>query len=240
MQLDRQMVKCPHCKAAVEMGRVHCPSCGEKMTGGKKPPKRIKPRDPNAKNPMVVIFKFLFTLVLLGVIGLMFWPMESAHKPGSAAHARSYHNKINLAERAVRNGKYHGVELTEEEINGALAKIVQDQPAVGKTIPMSIETLSADIKKDTIIAYLNQKVWVIHLTYQFEMKPQAGDQGFDPEIVSAHLGHMPMVSALKFLVVNRFKKTLVNLSQEADIMQAMTQVQVREDRIRFLLNKPGE
>ena len=72
------------------------------------------------------------------------------------------------------------------------------------------------------------------------MKPQAGDQGFDPEIVSAHLGHMPMVSALKFLVVNRFKKTLVNLSQEADIMQAMTQVQVREDRMRFLLNKPGE
>lgn len=240
MQFDRQLVRCPHCKASVEMGRVHCTSCGEKMTGGKKPPKRIKQRDPNVRNPVVAVLKGLLTLALLGVIGLMLWPMESSHKPGAMNHARSYHNKINLAVRAASEGTYHGVELTEQEINGALSMIVQDQPEVGKTIPMSIETISVDIKKDTIIAYLNQKVWVIHLSYQFEMKPQAGEQGFDPEIVSAHLGHMPMVSALKFLVVNRFKKTLINLSQEADIMKAMTQAQVREDRMRFLLNRPDQ
>jgi hypothetical protein len=207
------------------------------MTGGKKPPKRIKQRDPNAKNPALVMFKGLFTLTLIAITGLMLWPQASTGKKGTAADTARYRGKINLSEQAVKRKGHQRTVLTEQEINGHFATIVKDQGPGSGAIPIAIEELSTDIKKDTIIAYLNQKVWVIHLTYQFEMKPHAGEHGFDPEIVSAHLGHMPLVSVVKLFVVNRFKKTLTNLSQEQGIMRQMRRIQITEDKIAFEVNE---
>ena len=233
MSLEGPKVECPFCKAVVGVGRLHCPSCGENMATTAGPPKAIRQREPGTRHPLVSVLRGLITVLLLLVIVMMFWPKVSPGELGTSADARMYRDKINWAERAMKKKEYNKTMLEEMEVNAHLARIVRDQPVSDSSIPVRVDEISIDAKKDTIIAYLNQKVWVIHLTYQFEMKPGVDDQGFAPEVLSAHLGHLPMVSVLKYFVVNRFEKTLANLSQEKKILGRVSRVAVTDGKVGF-------
>jgi endogenous inhibitor of DNA gyrase (YacG/DUF329 family) len=238
MAFNRPQVKCPSCKKAVDFGRVFCPHCGEAMNRGDRVPKPIRNRGKQHKNDgrgaIGTIVRACLTILLVIVIVLLLWPQESQSKIGSTAEGQLLRRRINAMEKAAATNQAFVEQLTEEEINAHLHLLVKAQPKPASIMTPVAEEISIDfINADTMQIYTRTRIWKFVLTHRLQMKPEAREGGFSPQITSAHLGHFPMVSVLRIPVITKFKKTLAHLKQEQALLKKIDVIQIKEDNVAF-------
>jgi hypothetical protein len=235
MAFNRPQVKCPSCKKAVDFGRVFCPLCGAAMNHGNQAPKKIRSAGSNDGGGIVgAVIRSVITIFLLLVIVLLLWPQESDSKIGTVEQAQILRKKINAMDKAIEAEQPFGAKLTEEEINAHLHRIVRAQPKSSSPATPVAEEISIDIlDTETMKIYTRTRIWKLVLTHQLILKPGVRENGFSPDIHSAHLGHLPMVSVLRMPVIQKFEKTLINLKQEKELLQNIDVIQIREDEVAF-------
>jgi hypothetical protein len=238
-------VLCPHCNHPNSVGKVFCGACGGNMQAAGKPPRIIT--DGPTGTPFTRLLRFLFAVaaIVVPVALLLFLlnPRPGTGTAGKPLHAREYDKSLERLRYGLQSSaEPFYLDFTEEQLNARLARALASAPA-SSGFGFVVRGVNLDLlggKDDpagprvrvTMMAVMKDK---LKLSHQAEVRLRAGENGLETELISAHLGQVPMPFNLKKLLVGqRIAQALAQGREERELLTRARAVQIADGAVRIV------
>ena len=209
-----------------------CPSCGQKLHSGAASAsvgqKVAKSAGKGILRLITGLIRLCVTLILLGLIGLFFWPVSSTGKGGQAEDAKRVRVVLDQVEKA-RGKQAVKVTLTEQQINSYLEEQVSVTTSEG---PLQLETLNVDVGEQDVVFFTGTALGPAKITWELTLVPAPQKGSFPFEVKQARVGHLPLLGdALKDFAGKKISGLFADFDNEQKALESVTDLKVKEGAI---------
>ena len=228
-------VTCPQCKQQIPFGRLFCTYCGAKL---ELTPDKVSSRT-TAGEAFESLKKWVSRLVSLIVvaaaIGVFFWPVPPQGEIGSTAQAVSCEQRISTVRTRLLNGIIFSDGFSEAEVNAELkarlAKLAN--PDAGAGFVLKEVNIAFRPKKAIVFTRLSL-AGKADITYEIEGEPVTSPRGYQFNVASVRIGHVPMPSFLNEFLSDRALNVFSEMRAERDLLSKIKKIDVEQGR--FLIS----
>lgn len=225
-------VTCPQCKQQVPFGRLFCTYCGAKL---ELTPDKVSSRVTAGEAFSAVrrwMIRLFFLAVVAGIIGVFLWPMPPQGEVGNAAQAASCERRIQSTRTRTLNGSVFLETFPEVEVNAWLRQEVAKLKDAGAGAGFQLVDINLAFKPKTVVLNTRMELSKAVLTYEVEIEPSIGSQGFQHTVRAMRVGHVPIPALATEYLAGRALHVFSGLREEGDLLRKMKQMEVVENAVR--------
>ncbi|MBN1865434.1 MAG: zinc ribbon domain-containing protein [Victivallales bacterium] len=198
------MIKCDECGHDNQLGAIFCRECGAKLDV-----ETIRPqvRDKSGPGMLGIIRKVisgLILLVLLYVLGMMFYPESPGYKPLAEAQETKVKEKFQALLNRI-DGRYGEDKyvFTPDEVTYLYSKELTEK-TVGDAGTYAIENMYFSVDSKNFIHIMMQSKLAGKLPVTFAVKGVLLEDSTQFRVVNAKMGHLSMPKFLRDKVSEKF------------------------------------
>lgn len=216
-------IKCGQCGFANPLGRMHCVKCGAEIRPSED---RVVRRGESGGAARFVfrLVRIAVFLALLAAVVLMLRPVAPGGQDGGPQDAIRARQKLGLLKGAVLDGYANSQRLSEAEINGYLADLLE-KTSSGSASSLKLRKVNFALNDPTVALVLVSDLGPATLTYEITGELTRGaDRKCGFAVQTVRLGHLPMpgglgdwLSARAFVVFSRLREERTLLDQMAAV-----------------------
>lgn len=212
-------VRCQSCKTENELTRIFCTECGVKLDHSKITAKGLNRE--KSSGQFLKVIRFLFSVSLIAVLGLMVWPVQGSGQKGDRDQAVSFKKKSSALREATNQGQPLSLEISEAEINAYITQRLREG-ALSETVqgPLRYKKLNMAIDGEKLTLVLACGWGPVPLT--FEVRGDAAvNKSVTYNVSSSRLGHVPLPEALRKRAVNHVGVALQAFLDEQSLLEKL-------------------
>lgn len=223
-------VRCKSCGKSNDLNRMFCIKCGAKLDLSDV--KNMMNRQ-GSGGILARLVRMVVVAGLLGVLGLMVWPMDFTGQAGTPADIRLYEAKRDRVLGAVRSGLPFTQVVTEAEINAYLDSILKGNARAQEPAMFEVRMSSAGFRftAGQAVFFTEMNRGPIRVTCVLELVPGTGVRGEAMKVVRAQLGHLPLPAWAAALVSKRVAHVFSGMEAEWAILREATEVKVVDGKL---------
>lgn len=185
--------------------------------------------------------RFLVTTGLLVLLVGILWPLTPQGAAGARPDAESFYLKMQIFERALKNGHYLDQVVTEKEINGYLAETLKRAPqeVSNSLVTLKLQAIHFQLLPGSFTLLILAGLGPVQLSYQIEAEPLPPDEGrgFGIRIRRANWGHIPLPQKLAEWMAGRIGKIFSRMTRERAILDRSTRLAVEAGSLSLGIGK---
>lgn len=187
------------------------------------------------------LVRFLVTTGLLVLLAGILWPLAPQGAAGTRQDAESFYLKMQVFERALKNGHYLDQVFTEQEINGYFAETLKNTPQAvsNSTATLKLQAIRFQLLPGSFTVLILAGLGPIQLSYRIDAEPLPPDngRGFDIRIRRAHWGHIPLPPQPAQWMAERIGKIFSRMKRERAILDHATRLTVEAGNLSLGIGK---
>ncbi len=235
----KQTFLCHQCGHSNPTSRVFCAKCGAKLD--------IAHVEYKSSVVLPAIFKTILkfvraavTLVLLGSIGLMLWPMSPPGAPPipNPDAARRMQAQIEQMLRRAAEGQSFRAVLPAAEANTYLATLLGQTPGAQRSegFRMGLRTLHLTFHQQDVTVLAVATFGPAAISYELKGVPRVLDGGFRFEVRAARIGHLPILRLGWPLLAGHVGNVFSRLDREKDLLNRLDRIDVEPGKVFLIRN----
>jgi hypothetical protein len=224
-------VTCPNCGHGNPITTVFCRTCGKRLNlaGMTREELEVKP----SPWPLVrQITRAVFTVLVLTIAVLLFWPVAPAGDLGGRHHAMAASEKIKSLNSAALNGLEREVNFTEAEVNGYLARLVAEGASGGTT---TLDDINLNFEPRDVTLLVVARWAKIPITQELRGVPVVGDGTFEFKLRRARFGHLPLPGFGRRKLMESAGVIFMHRDTERELLERLTDLKLGEGNIRAVV-----
>jgi len=144
---------------------------------------------------------------------------------------------LTLLERAIERGEYVSEIISQEEINGYLAQVVDQSQEETSDRPMRLSQLQIQIDRDTVTVWVIGNRKPMHLSYTFIGTPAIDEDGYHLIVDRVLLGHLPLPPPLKQVVIKRMAEVFNKMEREWYVLNNLSEIKLDLGQVRLVTKR---
>ncbi len=222
-------IKCQKCGAENRLGQLFCRECGTKLDLSKLTPEEVaRSNRPGLGASVGRLIRLAIFLALLGVLGLLCWPVPPAGDAASAQGAAIVDGKMAALRGAILRRNEARETFAEADINAHLNSRLASAPG-GGALNLVFKEVRLDLQPGVIQTWTKSTLGPLSISYTTVSKIHVGDGGrITLTAESAKLGHCPLPGPLKAKVVGQVSGMFLRLNDEYILLQRLPVVEIAD------------
>jgi hypothetical protein len=212
-------VKCVRCGAGNELNRMFCSKCGARLDLS-----RVLADDRSGSGRFSFGFiRTAATLLLLAAVGLMFWPLQPAGAPGSAADARAMTQALQFFQEAIQSRVVVDRVVTEAEVNGYLAEVLRQNSEALRSegFRLGIREINVAFTREAFVVLVLANWGPVYLSYEIKAVPSVKSGRFEMVVQGARWGHLPLPGPAADWVSARVAGMFLRMEKELAVLNSL-------------------
>lgn len=228
-------VKCPVCRKENEPARLFCKHCGNKMDLSQVQMNRHAGR--GLVHRSLFVFRLVLLILLVGSVGLMLWPAKPQGAIGNPVAGERCAFMLDDLRTAMLAGNRLQREFSEEEVNAYLQRLLPRSPApTGLTTPkLHLTHISLYFSETELTLHLQSEWNRLRMTHRVTAIPRRGERGYELEVVSVSIGHLPLVGPLKTRYAERLLSIFDPMYRERAVLSGLHQLETADGWARLVV-----
>jgi hypothetical protein len=232
-------IQCPKCGHNNKLGRLFCERCSQRLEMTDSKMRVMHSPGEWLKHHGARVSRALIALVLLGIIGLILWPVAPAGRAGTQQDAEQLRVKMVALSQAVENRMQTKERITEMEANAYLEEIVRNTKQSMAGGQMEIRTINLRLQKQAgITVLLSTGLGPLNLTYEILGKPARGGSGFSLQPEAARMGHLPVPGSAMHWLARRVSVVFSRLDRERRLLGMMQRIDIQDGSADLITRAP--
>ncbi len=224
---------CPQCGHHNRVVGVFCAKCGARMGT---PEIETRAERASAAGLLGGLVRLLFALAVLGVVGLLLWPVRVPVAPAGEGQVESYLGKLAGLRDAIEAGHLTAEVFTEAEINGFLAKRLAGTAGAGEArgLRLALHALHVNVSDRLVTVTVLAGYGPVRLSYQVSGQPVIGTRQVTFPLASARVGHLPFPGPAGNWVASKVMQAFTGLEEERFVLDHVEQCDLAVGRLRLV------
>ena len=222
-------VKCSRCGAINELSRMFCTQCASKLDLTQ----LVEAERSGAARLFSGLFRLLLTVLVLGTVGLLLWPVEPTGAVGSAADARAMVESLQYFQQAIHSRTIVDRVVSEAQVNGYLAEVLrQNRKALrSEGFRLGVREINLVFTREDFTALVLANWGPISLSYEIKGVPYLKNKRFEVVVQKVRWGHLPLPEPAAAWVSSRVAGMFLRMEKEHAILNSLGRCDLGNGRV---------
>ncbi len=212
-------VKCSRCGTLNELSRVFCAQCAGRLDLTQLVPAKRG----GVARLFSSLFRLLLTVLVLGTLGLLLWPVEPAGAVGSAADARAMAESLQYFQQAIHSRTIADRVVSEAQVNGYFAEVLRRNRKALRSegFRLGVREINVVFTSEDFTALVLANWGPISLSYEITGVPYLKNKRFEVAVRKVRWGHLPLPEPAAAWVSSRVAGMFLRMEKELAILNSL-------------------